>query len=257
MDTQESIHELRRMLLSSTDRAAVGDLSQKIAGRGDVVIAELEPLLSDSSTAVREGAADVLELIGTSAAYDKLVDFALRHLKDPSQQTKVPGPGWQRLRHAGKPVLAAMTARYDSSLPFDTRLAMIFIAQQIGDPAARPLLERALVESDPRLVEAAAEALGVVDGPGALERLVQLLQSNEEHFRAGAVRGLKLLGDQAAVRQLFEALASSDQTVSHWGASSGVPSSMRDLILNAIDSLAGESFNGDTNRIREWLERHP
>ena len=246
MDTQELIEELRST--SSPDR----DLQQKIAAGGDEVIAQLEPLLADSSIIVREAAADVLELIGTDAAYNTLVDFALRHLEDPSHQTKLPGPGWQRLRRIGVPVLAAMTRRYDSSLPFDTRLAMIFIAQQIGDPAGRPLVDRALNEVDGRLVEAAAEALGVVDGPGAFERLVQLLQSNE----VGAIRGLKLLGDQAAVRPLFEALASPDQTISHWGASAGMPASRRDLILDAIDSLAGESFNGDANRIREWLEKH-
>lgn len=246
MDTQELIEELRRT--SSPDR----DLLQKIAAGGDEVIAPLEPLLSDPSIVVREAAADVLDLIGTDAAYDTLVHFALHHLEDPSRQTKLPGPGWQRLRRIGAPVLPAMTRRYDSSLPFETRLAMIFIAQQIGDPAARPLVDRALNEADGRLVEAAAEALGVVDGPGALERLVQLLQSNE----AGAIRGLKLLGDQAAVRPLFEALASLDQTISHWGASAGMPVSRRDLLLDAIETLTGESFNGDANRIREWLERH-
>lgn len=256
MNTQELIEELRENLLSATDSAGVSDLLHKIAQRGDEAMAPLEPLLSDPSAAVREGAADVLEMIATDAAYDNLVGFALRHLKDPSQQTKLPGPGWQRLRRIGRPVLPSLTRRYDSSLPFETRLAMIFIAQQIGDPAARPLIDRALNEPDARLVEAAAEALGAIDGPGANERLVQLLQSPEVHHYAGAIRGLKLLGDPSAVRPLFEALPSSDETIPQWGASSGMPASRRALILDAIDSLTGESFNGDTDRIREWLERH-
>ena len=238
--------------MSSPDRAVDRDLQQKIAARGDGAIAQLEPLLSDPSTALREAAADVLELIGTDAAYDKLVDFALHHLKDPSQQTKLPGPGWQRLRRIGKPVLPAMTQRYASSIPFDTRLVMIFIAQQIGDSAARPLIDRALNEADERLVEAAAEALGVVNGPGAFERLVQLLESNQ----VGAIRGLKLLGDRSAVRPLFEALALPEQMISPRGASVGIPMRRRDLILDAIETLTGESFHGDTNRIQEWLDKH-
>src|SRR6185503_20102006 len=127
-------------------------------------------------------------------------------------------------------------------LPFDTRLAMIFIAQQIGDPAGRPLIERALSESDPSLMEAAGEALGSVNGPGAYERLIELLNADEESQRIGAIRGFERLGDKAAVRPLLGALPASDGAVSLWSESAGEPVDLRRLILDAIDSLAGESF---------------
>lgn len=251
----ELVEQLRKALLAG-DAAAVTDLQQKLAARGDEAIASLDSLLLDEPATVREGAADVLESIGSGAAYDELVEFALRHLEDPSRQTKLPGPGWQRLRRIGKPILPALSQRYDASLPFDTRLAMIFIAQQIGDPAGRPLIERALSESDPSLMEAAGEALGSVNGPGAYERLIELLNADEESQRIGAIRGFERLGDKAAVRPLLEALPASDGAVSLWSESAGEPVDLRRLILDAIDSLAGESFRGDANKIREWLDRH-
>ena len=251
----ELVEQLRKALLAG-DAAAVTDLHQKLAARGDEAITALDSLLLDQSATVREGAADVLESIGAAAAYDKLVEFALRHLEDPSRQTKLPGPGWQRLRRIGRPILPAMSQRYDSSLPFDTRLAMIFIAQQIGDPAGRPLIDRALSESDPRLIEAAGEALGSVNGPGAYERLLELLNAGDQSQRVGAIRGFERLGDKAAVRPLLEALPASGQAVSFGSESAGEQVDLRDLILDAIDSLAGESFHGDVNKIREWLERH-
>lgn len=257
MTTEELVGELRRTLLDDTaDSATISGVGRRIEERGNATIAQLDPLLSDSSAKVREGAADVLELIGTEVAYDKLVDFALLHLKDPSQKTKLPGPGWQRLRRLGKSVLPALVRRYDSSLPLDTRMTMIFIAQQIGDPAGRPLVDCALDESDGSLIEAAGEALGVVDGPDAYERLVELLTKDDVHYRLGAVRGLERLKNQAAVRPLLEAVASSDQTIPLRKPSSSGPGRLSDLICDVIESLTGESFDGDTNRIREWLESH-
>jgi HEAT repeat protein len=249
----ELVEQFRAALLAG-DAATVTRLQQKLAARGDEVITSLDSLLVDESSVLREGAADVLESIGSEAAYDKLIEFALRHLVVPS--TKLPGPGWQRLRRVGKPLLPALSRRYDSSLPLDVRLIMIFIAQQIGDPAGRPLIDRALSETEPRLIEAAGEALGSVDGPGAHELLVNMLNGQTQSHGVGAVRGFERLGNQAAVRPLFEALVSADATISPMSASADDQVSLRELILDAIDSLAGESFNGDTDRIREWLEKH-
>jgi HEAT repeat protein len=258
MTTVQLIDELLAATLQEpADATRIRDVQQSLAKQGDEAIRQLDSLLVDSSANVREVAADVLELIGTETAYDKLVEFALRYLDDPTHQTKLPGPGWRRLRQLGKPVLPAMARHYDSSLAFATRLVMIFIAQQIGDPAARPLIDRALSEYDPRLVEAAGEALGSVDGPDAYDRLLQLLNSKDDRHRLAAIRGFGRLGSKAAVRPLVEALASADQTASAGGGSRRDERfTVREEIAEVIDSLTGESLKGDVNKIRAWWEAH-
>lgn len=258
MTTVQLFNELRAAALQDpSDASRLRDAKQNLAARGDETVRELDSLLGDSFTEVREAAADVLESIGSEEAYDKLVEFSLRHLQDPSHQTKLPGPGWKRLRRIGKNILPSMARRYHSSLPFDTRLTMIFIAQQIGAPEGRALIDRALSESDPRIIKAAGEALGAVDGPGAYDRLVQLLSSRHELHRLGAVRGFERLGNPSAVRPLLEALVSADQTVP-----SAVPSSsegafsIRAAIADTIDSLTETALRGDVKKIQVWLDAH-
>jgi HEAT repeat protein len=255
--TEQLVNELRAATLHDPQSRRVREVKQALADRGEGVLAQLGSLLIDSSLDVREGAADVLELIGTEIAYERLVDFALRNLEDPAKQTKLPGPGWRRLRQLGRPVLAALERAYRSSLPFDTRLTMIFIVQQIGDPEGQPLIARALSESDPRIVEAAGEALGSIDGPQAYERLVELLNAPDIHHRLGAIRGFQRLGDKAAVRPLFERMTSEDETIPAWGGSRGAAgSNLSALIADVIDSLTGAPLKGDINNIRSWLDTH-
>ena len=254
--TPEQLAEVLRsaVLNEGTESNSVDALKGKLSELGDGAIPQLDRLLADPSLVVSEAAADILESIGSQVAYDKLVEYALRHLEDPTGQTKLPGPGWVRLRRLGPPVLQAMARQYDSSLPSSTRLAMIFIAQQIGDPAELSLIEQALAESDSRLVEAAAEALGTLDSQEAYERLIQLIRSSKARHRVGAIRGLRRLGNKQAVRPLFDAMTSADQTVVASGASSAETRTERQLISDAIDSLTGMSLNGDPDRIRAWLE---
>ncbi len=166
--TRQIIGELRAAAMEDPQNSSrIRQLQTSLAQLGNEVIEELHSLLNDSFLRVGEAAADVLVLIASKEAYDALLNYALDHLHDRAGRTKFPGPGWIRLRELGKHVLPAMARHYDSSLPLDTRLAMIFIAQQIGDPSAQPLIHRALSEPDSRVVEAAGEALGSIDGPDA------------------------------------------------------------------------------------------
>ena len=255
MATEKLIDELRAAALEGpSDSVRLHDAKQNVAHSGEAVVGELDPLLSDSSVDVREAAADVLEAVGSQSAYDKLVEFSLRHLEDPTHQTKFPGPGWKRLRRLGKPILAPMARQYRSSLPNDTRLAMIFITQQIGATEGRPLIDRALTESDPAIIEAAGEALGAVDGPGAYDRLLELLNSTNDRRRVGAVRGFERLGNTAAVRPLLQELISANQPVPSSGTSSPeAAKSFRSLVADAIDAITGESLRGDVRKIGDWL----
>lgn len=253
--------DLRRAVLESgsSESPRVKELKQIIQRHGDKAIGELTSLLHDPDIRVSEAAADLLQGIPNESAYNELVAYALLHLKDPTGKTKSPGPGWRRLRAIGKSVLPSMSKAYASELPFETRLSMIHITQQIRDPAGIQLLEAALKESDFRLVEAAAEALGRVDGPLAYDLLVKLLDSENVQHCIGAIRGFKLLGDKAAVKVLLEVLLREDQPYKLWATSSESPvnTTLHYAAANTINLLTGEQLDGDVGRIRIWIETHP
>ena len=257
MTTQEALEELEAAVLSSADPARIRELQQTLAQGGGEAASALSSLLGHRDLRVSEAAADALQAIGSEEAYDTLVAYTLRHLDDPTGQTKLPGPGWRRLRLLGRPVLPALGRAHRLELPFEARLAMVFIVQQIGDPAGLPLLESALRDADPRLVEAAAEALGGVGGSLAYPRLMELLHSPEPQHRLGAIRGLGLLGNAEAVEPLLEVLQTDDRRCVQWGpARTGSPPTLRKTAADAIDTLAGERLGGDVPRIQAWIEKH-
>lgn len=259
MNTSEIIAELHKAAIKDrpTDAPHVAALKQALAERGDEVVKELCFLLDDLDPRVSETGADVLETLASEAAFDALVTYCLRHLDDPTGQAKPPGPGWLRLRRLGNAVLPAMARNYGPGLQVKTRLAMNFIAHQIGDPAALPLLEKALSDPDSRLGEVAAEALGSVDGAGAYDRLLQLLSSENSRHRLGAIRGLGLLKNPAAVRPLLDVLTSGDQSLLAWAPSSRDETiTLHGAAAQAIDLLTGEQLDGDVESIRAWLKSH-
>jgi HEAT repeat protein len=260
MTISQLVTQLREAALQSdaADAPPVKQLQETLAERGDEAVKELAPLLRDSDMRVSEAAADVLQKIASEAAYDEMVAYTLRHLDDPTGQTKLPGPGWRRLRLLGKAALPAMRRAYKPELPFATRHTMILITHQVADSAGLPLLEAALAESDPRLVESAAEALGSVGGPAAYNRLVQLLDSKDAQHRAGAIRGLGLLGNLAAVEPLLNVLLSKDSRYQGWGSGASESAmTLHRIAAEVIDALAGEQLNGDAERIRDWLRKRP
>jgi len=263
MSISQLIAELRTAILESGshgshDTLRVKDLQQALVKHGDEAVEQLAVLLRDPDFQISEAGAEVLQMIASEQAYDELVGYALRHLDDPTGKTKLPGLGWRRLRVLGKTVLPAMYRAYSVEQPFGTRLSMIHIAQQIGDPAGFPLLDTVLTDSDSRLVEAAAEALGRVGGPLAYERLVKLLSSENVQHRVGAIRGLKLLGNPAAVEPLLDVLLTEDQHFVQWGPSSGLQTEtmLHQTAAKAIDILTGEQLDGEVARIRYWIEKH-
>lgn len=257
MTTRQAAEEMAAAVLGSADQARLRELQRTLAQGSDEAVSQLSLLLVHPDLRVSEAAADVLQTIGSERAYDALVAHALRHLDDPTGQTKLPGPGWRRLRLLGRPVLPALGRAYRSELPFETRVTTVFIVQQIGDPAGLPVLETALQDADFRLVEAAAEALGGVGGSSAYPRLVELLHSPHPQHRLGAIRGLALLGNPTAVKPLLEVLRTDDRRCVQWGpARTGSSSTLRKTASDAIDTLTGERLGGDISRIRAWIEEH-
>jgi HEAT repeat protein len=259
MATNELIASLRATILAGapSETARLNEIRRDLRLHGDEAISALAGLLDDADSRVREAAADVLEMIGSERAYDALVADSLAQLHDPSGRSKLPGPGWRRLRALGKAVLPALSRAYGSELPFETRLAMIHITQQIGDPAGLPLLEAALAEIDSRLIQAAAEALGAVGGAPAYERLVDLLGAEDRAQRIGAIEGLRRLGNPAAIEPLLAVLLGEDRTAAQWSASRpALQPTLHSAAAQAIDALAGERFGGDVDRIHAWLKQH-
>lgn len=241
---------------SSPDTRRLRDVQRTLQHHGDQVVPALAPLLDDPNPRVGEAAADVLQAIASDRAYDRLVAYALRRLDDPSGRTKLPGPGRTRLRTLGPAVLPALARAYGGEPEVQTRLAIIHLVQQIGDAAGWPVLEQALADGDPRLVEAAAEGLGQIGGPDAYDRLLRLLTSDDVQHRAGAIRGLSDLGNAAAVEPLLAVLVTEDQPPASWGPSpEAEPDTLHELAADAIYCLTGEQFDGEVDRIRGWLTR--
>lgn len=69
----------------------------------------------------------------------------------------------------------------------------------------------------PRVLRAAAIALGNLGGPRAFDRLASLLRHRDATARAGAVDGLAILGDPRAV-ELLRALLDDDSKPEPYGA---------------------------------------
>lgn len=232
--------------------AELPTLWAELHGQGDAAVPELAALLGDPDGRVTEAAADLLEAIGTPLAVEWLVRYAVTRLHGP-EGDKGAGAGQYRLLNLGAAALPALARLYPQVGPLEDRLALVHLAHQIGDPAARPLLDAALAEADSLVAGAAAEALGATGDPAAVDRLVPLLEAPAVKLRAGAVAGLALLGQPAAIAPLAALLEAPDAAVPQWASASAMPPSLHDLAAQAIDRLAGEPLGGDPARIRAWL----
>src|SRR5687767_2396771 len=73
----------------------------------------------------------------------------------------------------GRDAVAPLTERLEAAVP-DARTAAAELLGGLGDRSAAPALQRALDDADAEVVAAAAGALGVVGGPGAVEALFGL-----------------------------------------------------------------------------------
>jgi len=239
------------------DQSKIKTLGNDARQLGDKAVQEISALFKNGEFQVREAAADLLEEIGSEAAMDALVTYGIENLNDERGTFKLPGAGWVRLRTAGRKILPALARAYKAVLPVKTRLNMIHIAHQIGGVEALQLLEIALKETDPRLIQAAAEALGRVGGGAAYSRLVQLLFSDIAQVRFGAIQGLQLLGNPKAIRPLLKVLLVKDYPIQQWWSGrDAIPLSLHRAAAEVIDALACQSFNGDIDSIQQWFPAH-
>jgi HEAT repeat protein len=225
---------------------------------GPAAVEPLAPLLKDPDLRVTEAAADVLQTVGGEAAVDRLVRYALSHYQHPSGHFRTPGPGWERLQAIGPRALSVLARVYRESADFERRQRVLVAVGVIGDPGGEPILDLALSDADPRLVQIAAGMLGAVRAPKAQARLVELLRAPDVLTRFGAIQGLGALRDPAAVAPLLKVLLAPDEEVPAWwdGALAGEPT-LHSEARQAIDTLTGEPLGGDVEKIRGWLKLHP
>ena len=257
MDNNALVHAFREAAVALAANAEQGANYQiareALLARGVEIADDLASLLNDPDLWVSECAAEVLGEIGSERAIDRVVEYSLLHLADPTGLSRERGPGWGRLLALGKAALPAMTRAY-SQAPNETKLLMIHLVQYMGDPAGKPILDQALAEADGVRARAAAEALGSLGDPTVYQRLVELLKSGGVQQRCGAIAGLRRLGMVAAVEPLLEVLEGEDEVVPVSGPSPGaVRETVHDAAATAIAELTGQWFGKDVRRIRDWI----
>jgi HEAT repeat protein len=107
--------------------------------------------------------------------------------------------------------------RHALDVPAENRRASL-IAMGLGllaDVAAVPLLVEALADRrQPGLAEAAAEALGSVGAPSAVEPLLRAAHEERAALRAAAATAIGAIGDECAAESLVSALAGGDHRAS-------------------------------------------
>ncbi len=173
------------------------------------------------------------------AVVDEQATYYLDHLEDLDEQGEPFALlGLLALGPAAEPAVRAALSSGDS---VPRRLAAIHAASALRLGALSPrLMELASEDADFRLCQAAAEAIGRLGAPGALDALEVLLGHPHPNVRLGAIIGLELLGDPAAVQSLSDLLeVESDEAVAWWSgpAAGGLP--LRGRLEGAIAGLTG------------------
>ena len=110
------------------------------------------------------------------------------------------------------------------------------------DPSLAGLVE-ALIDARPRppVLRIAAIALGNLGGPRAFDRLASLLRHADPTARAGAIRGLVILGDRRAVEPLRALLGDDGKPAPMGAGAMEGPLTVGGEATRAIRELGGGS----------------
>jgi HEAT repeat protein len=127
----------------------------------------------------------------------------------------------------------------------DFRLAVGQALGEIGEPAIDSLI-MALQEEDTRFI--AAEALGTIGDPVAVEPLLMALEDEDGDVRCAAAAALGEIGDPAAVESLREALAEDEyEDVRYWAAVA-LGETGDTVAVESLIAALGEDKNEDVRR---------
>jgi len=160
-------------------------------GRSQLAAAVLA-CLDDREPQVRVLACEALARMGYSAATPRLFEL----LADEPRVVLAATAAIQSLGSNQTEALALAAARSDK---LETRRAAMRILGYFGFASAFPLVAEAVEERDPRLRDAAIQALALIDHPGVPDLLLQLLGSSDARVRALAVRTLGEIRPSAAL----------------------------------------------------------
>ena len=202
----------------------------------DVAVPVLIEVLHHSSSKVRDNAVTALTRQGQSAT-----PFLVTALKDRDsivRRRAAQALGQLRDARAAEPLIAALKDR-DSNVrqgaaqalkqlnwkPLGRELTAWYLmirrnwqqCVQLGDAAVEPLIT-ALKDSDWRVRQGAAQALGQLGDARAVEPLITALKDSNSDVRQEVTNTLKQLGDARAVEPLIAALKDRDSDVQQGAA---------------------------------------
>jgi HEAT repeat protein len=177
-------------------RAAVGVLA---ANEQSEIVDTLEPLLHDSSVAVR---AEVVQALGrrhSRRALRLLLDQFARDVETRDQSLRAVGrigDGWSARR------LMALFPEQEHAI----RLAIIDALGAMSAPVAEPFLARLLADPQPEVRGRAVVAIGQYASDGAVTRLVYATRDADARVRLAALESLSAFAGRPAAVESFERL---------------------------------------------------
>ena len=174
--------------------------------------------LSDDDPRVRRAAAEALGHLGDPAAMEPLVGVALFDPQEAVRQAAVEAAVEALIQLDHPEALERLMAGLFDDDP-DVRRAAAEALGLVGDPAAVELLVGvALFDPEEAVRWATVEALRNLDHAGALGLLLEALYDGDPDVRKAAAEALGLFGDSAAVGPLVEAALFDPDEAVRWAA---------------------------------------
>lgn len=173
---------------------------ERLVAMGEGAVAPLVEALHDADSVVRRRAASLLWHLGDRHAPDPLIAA----LQDDDAEVRIAAVrGLEKLgqERALAPIVAALAGCQDPTL----RSAVASAMARIGAPAVDALLDL-LSHSDAVVRAAAADALGKIGVPQAVEPLIAALNDADPGVRAAAAYALWPYKDARAVQPLIAIL---------------------------------------------------
>lgn len=179
-------------------------------GDASVALAPLVGLLDDAEEILRATSADSLGRLKAPAAVDPLVE-RLRREKRPFVRKIIVGAlGCIGDARALEPLVDRLNRDKDR----EVRAAAATALGALGDRAAEDPLAKRIADKDAFIRREAIRALGILHAVGAVDRIIQRLESDAEaDVRRHAAEALGKIGDRSALAALTAALRDQDPYV--------------------------------------------
>ncbi|NES22333.1 MAG: hypothetical protein F6K41_26280 [Symploca sp. SIO3E6] len=223
-------------------------LQVKLAGvtKSDEAIPELIKSLKDSSSYVRERAADALGEIGSDATVPALINT----LEDSDSDVR-----WSAADSLGKigsnAAIAVLIQALEHSDSRVRRNAADSL-RKISSDAAIAALIQALEHSDSRVRRNAANSLGEIGSDTAVPELIQALEDSDSDVRRNAADSLGEIGSDIAIAALIQALEDSNSKV-RWRVAEALVKIGSDAAIAALIQALGVSNSKVRRRVAEAL----